>query len=312
MLNQETENIIEVKNLVKDYGDNLAVNNISFNVKQGEFFGFLGPNGAGKSTTINILCTILGRTSGEVLIGGKDVYAEQDSVRKDIGIIFQEKTLDENLTARENLLIHARLYGLEKDLIEKRIDEVLEIVELLDRKKDLVKTFSGGMKRRLEIARGLIHYPKILFLDEPTTGLDPQTRAHIWDYLIMLKNQHNMTIFLTTHYMDEAEICDNIAIIDNGEIVAYGSAMQLKEDLAENVVKFISTDPEHTLDYLQKNYSYEVSEEKGNFIVKITDSPTDFINTFIKGYDNKISHLEIIRPTLNSVFMNITGKSIRD
>lgn len=312
MLNNEVEDIIEVKNLVKDYGDNLAVNNINFSVKKGEFFGFLGPNGAGKSTTINILCTILGRTSGEVLIGGKDVYLEQDAVRKDIGIIFQEKTLDENLTARENLMIHARLYGVEKKIIEQRINEVLEIVELLDRKKDYVKTFSGGMKRRLEIARGLIHYPKVLFLDEPTTGLDPQTRAHIWEYLIKLKNQHNMTIFLTTHYMDEAEICDNIAIMDSGKIVAYGSPMKLKEDLAENVIKFKSTDSQHTLNYLQQKYSYEILEEGGSFSVKVTNSPTDFINSFIKNYDKEISHLEIARPTLNDVFMNITGKSIRD
>lgn len=312
MTNQVKENIIEVKNLVKDYGDNLAVDNISFNVKKGEFFGFLGPNGAGKSTTINILCTILGRTSGEIFINGKDVYTDQDEVRKNIGIIFQEKTLDENLTARENLLIHARLYGLDKEVIDGRIDEVLDIVELLDRKNAIVNTFSGGMKRRLEIARGLIHYPKVLFLDEPTTGLDPQTRAHIWDYLIKLKKEHNMTIFLTTHYMDEAEICDNIAIIDSGKIVAHGTPIQLKEELAENIIKFKSSDAKHTLSYLEKNYSYDITEENGEFTIKVTDSTTDFVNSFIKGYDFEISHLEVIRPTLNSVFMNITGKSIRD
>ncbi len=305
-------NIINVKNLVKDYGDNLAVDSINFNVEEGEIFGFLGPNGAGKSTTINILCTILGRTSGEVYIDGKDVHTEQDDVRKKIGIIFQEKTLDEQLTARENLYIHACLYDVPKDVIEERIDQALEIVELKDKKKDFVHTFSGGMKRRLEIARGLLHYPKILFLDEPTTGLDPQTRAHIWEYLLRLKKEKNMTIFLTTHYMDEAEICDNIAIIDHGKIVAYGSPIQLKEQLAENIIKFKSDDLDHTLAYLNKKYSYETYQENDYIVIKITDSPTKFVIEFIKNYELELFHLEINRPTLNSVFMNITGRNIRE
>lgn len=305
-------NIIEVKNLIKDYGKYRAVNDISFNVAEGQFFGFLGPNGAGKSTTINILCTIIGRTSGEVYIDGKDVYTSQDEVRKKIGIIFQEKTLDERLTARENLLIHARLYGVPEKEIKNRIDQVLEIVELSDRKISFVHSFSGGMKRRLEIARGLIHYPKVLFLDEPTTGLDPQTRAHMWEYLLRLKKEHNMTIFLTTHYMDEAEICDHTAIMDHGEIVAHGTPIELKEKLAHNMIKFSTNDHEETTKFLKEHYSYEINTSKDAIEVKITDSPTDFVTSFIKSYPNEINHLEIMRPTLNDVFMNITGRSIRD
>ncbi|MCY6482921.1 ATP-binding cassette domain-containing protein [Clostridium aestuarii] len=305
--------IIKVKGLVKDYGNSLAVDNISFKVKEGEIFGFLGPNGAGKSTTINILCTIIGRTSGEVYINGLDVYKEQDEVRKNIGIIFQEKTLDEKLTARENLIIHGRLYNVPEKEINLRIDEVLEIVELKDRKKDIVSSFSGGMKRRLEIARGLMHYPKVLFLDEPTTGLDPQTRVHMWEYLLKLKEEHNMTIFLTTHYMDEAEICDNIAVIDNGKIVAYGTPMKLKEDLASNIVRFKASNIAEAKKFINKHYDYSTKLYSGNIVeVTTTNSTTPFVVDFIKNYKGEIDHLEINRPTLNDVFMNITGKDIRE
>ncbi|MTI71969.1 MAG: ATP-binding cassette domain-containing protein [Firmicutes bacterium] len=304
--------IIEVKNLVKNYKDHKAVKNVSFNVNKGEVFGFLGPNGAGKSTTINILCTIISLSKGEVYLDGKDVLTEQDEVRKKIGIIFQERTLDERLTARENLLIHARLYDVKENEIESRIDEVLEIVELSDRKNDFVSSYSGGMKRRLEIARGLMHYPKVLFLDEPTTGLDPQTRSHIWKYLLRLKKEHDMTIFLTTHYMDEAEICDNIAIIDEGEIVAKGTPIELKEKLAYNVVKFKSDNSEETIKYIRDNYPYEVFNKNDEISVKVTDLPTDFVTSFIRRYKDNIYHLEINRPTLDDVFMNITGHNIRD
>ncbi|MTI67107.1 MAG: ATP-binding cassette domain-containing protein [Firmicutes bacterium] len=304
--------IIEVKNLVKNYKDHKAVRNVSFNVNKGEVFGFLGPNGAGKSTTINILCTIISLSKGEVYLDGKDVLTEQDEVRKKIGIIFQERTLDERLTARENLLIHARLYDVKENEIESRIDEVLEIVELSDRKNDFVSSYSGGMKRRLEIARGLMHYPKVLFLDEPTTGLDPQTRSYIWKYLLRLKKEHDMTIFLTTHYMDEAEICDNIAIIDEGEIVAKGTPIELKEKLAYNVVKFKSDNSEETINFIRDNYPYEVFNKNDEILVKVTDLPTDFVTSFIREYKENIYHLEIKRPTLDDVFMNITGHNIRD
>ena len=306
-------NIIEVKGLVKKYKKAIAVDNIAFNVREGEIFGFLGPNGAGKSTTINILCTMLGRNEGEVYINSLDVYKHQDEVRKNIGIIFQEKTLDERLTSRENLLIHGYVYNMNRKVINERIDEVLDIVELKDKKNSIVSTFSGGMKRRLEIARGLMHFPKILFLDEPTIGLDPQTRVHMWDYLLKLKEKHNTTIFLTTHYMDEAEICDNIAIIDHGKIVAYGTPMQLKENLASNRVRFKCTDREKILNYINANYNYEVTLPGNDTIeIAVKDSSTAFIVNFIKNCNVPIEHLQIIRPTLNDVFMNITGRDIRE
>ncbi len=308
------KNIIEVKRLTKYYGKILAVDNIDFKVKEGEIFGFLGPNGAGKSTTINMLCTIIGKSSGELYVDGDDVFEKQDEVRKKIGIVFQERTLDEKLTASENLYIHGRLYHIPKKDIRERIDEVLEVVELSDRKKNLVSSFSGGMKRRLEIARGLMHYPRVLFLDEPTTGLDPQTRSHVWDYLLKLRKKHNMTIFLTTHYMDEAEICDRVAIIDYGEIVAYGTPLELKRKLATKIVRFRVDNTKNAVEMIGKLFGYKVheSEKKDMLEVEVEGKPTDFVVQFTRGYEGKISHLDIARPTLNDVFMNITGRNIRE
>lgn len=312
------KDIIKVENLYKYYPSKTskigepAVNDISFTVNEGEFFGFLGPNGAGKSTTINILCTIIEKSRGNILIRGLDISYNQSKIREEIGIIFQEKTLDDRLTAYENLKIHAKLYNIKKENIDNRINDVLEVVELLDKKKNFVSTFSGGMKRRLEIARGLIHMPKILFLDEPTTGLDPQTRAKIWDYLLKLKNKFNMTIFLTTHYMDEAEICDNIAIMDKGKIVAYGTPIELKEQFAHNEVKFTTKDNKETVEFLRKNFTYEVDYDEQFVCVKIKESSTQFVKDLIRNHKIEVEHLEINRPTLNNVFLNITGKEIRD
>jgi ABC-2 type transport system ATP-binding protein len=227
----EKENIIEVKNLVKKFGDFTAVNNISFNVKKGEIFAFLGPNGAGKTTTIKILTTLLSPTSGNVRINGFSPVAEQNKVRHSFGIVFQDPSLDEELTAYENMEFHAVLYNIKPKISKERIIELLKLVELWDRKDELVKNFSGGMKRRLEIARGLIHHPKILFLDEPSIGLDPQTRNFLWTYIKKMNEKENMTIFLTTHYMEEAEkVADNIAIIDNGNIIEIGSSKKLEKD----------------------------------------------------------------------------------
>ncbi len=307
------ENIIEVKNLTKYYGKALAVDGIDFEVKKGEIFGFLGPNGAGKSTTINMLCTIIGKSGGELYVGGDDVTKKQDAVRKKIGIVFQERTLDEKLTARENLYIHGRLYHIPKKEINERIKIVLEVVGLSDRIKDLVSSFSGGMKRRLEIARGFMHYPMVLFLDEPTTGLDPQTRAHVWEYLLRLRKEHDMTIFLTTHYMDEAEICDRVAIIDQGKIVAYDTPQKLKGDLAARKVKFKASNIKDAAELIEKKFGNEIIKADGDFLeIGIKEKPTGFIVKFLKEYKGEISHLEIIRPTLNDVFMNITGKDIRE
>lgn len=229
------DNIIEVKNLTKKFKDFTAVNDISFSVKKGEVFAFLGPNGAGKTTTIKILTTLLNATKGEVFINGKDVAKEKDDVRHSFGIVFQDMSLDDELTAWENLDFHGALYGLNKKYRKERIKEMFRFVELEDRKNDLVKNFSGGMKRRLEIARGLIHLPDILFLDEPTLGLDPQTRNHIWEYIGNLNKNKQLTVFLTTHYMEEAErIADKIAIIDNGKIIMFGTANEIKEKTKKN------------------------------------------------------------------------------
>ncbi len=225
-----SKTIIKVENLTKKYGDFTAVNNISFEVKEGSIFAFLGPNGAGKSTTIKMLTTLLKPTSGSIELNGHDPVLEQNDVRKCFGIVFQDPSLDDDLTAYENLEFHGILYKIPSDLRKQRIAELLKLVELLDRKDALVKTFSGGMKRRLEIARGLLHHPKVFFLDEPTLGLDPQTRNHIWNYIKNLNKEEGITIFFTTHYMDEADkIADEIVIIDHGKIITMGTPNNLKE-----------------------------------------------------------------------------------
>lgn len=222
-------NIIDVKSLTKKFGEFTAVDNINFEVLKGEIFAFLGPNGAGKSTTIKMLTTLLHPTEGEININGFDPLKDQDSVRKSFGIVFQDPSLDDELTAYENMEFHGVLYKVPKDLREKRIKELLGIVDLWDRKNSSVKTFSGGMRRRLEIARGLLHHPKIFFLDEPTIGLDPQTRNQMWDYVKSLNKKEGVTIFFTTHYMEEAEkVAERIAIIDHGKIIAQGTSRQLK------------------------------------------------------------------------------------
>ena len=221
--------MINVKNLTKKYRDFYAVKDVSFDIQKGEIFAFLGPNGAGKSTTIKMLTTLLTPTSGEILINKIDPQKNSLETRKQFGIVFQDPSLDDELTAFENLEFHGALYNIDKQTRRHKIEELLKFVELWDRRDDLVKNFSGGMKRRLEIARGLLHIPKILFLDEPTLGLDPQTRNHIWSYLKNLNDKQQLTIFFTTHYLEEAEkIADKIAIIDHGKIVALGSPDELK------------------------------------------------------------------------------------
>lgn len=223
--------MISVSNLTKKFDDFLAVNEISFEVKEGEIFAFLGPNGAGKTTTIKMLTTLLRPTSGQMLLNGIDPEGNQYQARCSFGIVFQDPSLDDELTAQENMEFHGVLYKVPKPLSRDRIEQLLKFVELWERKDDLVKRFSGGMKRRLEIARGLIHHPKILFLDEPTLGLDPQTRSHIWNYIKKLNEEEKMTVFFTTHYMDEAErVAQRIAIIDEGKIIAQGTPEELKND----------------------------------------------------------------------------------
>jgi ABC-2 type transport system ATP-binding protein len=231
------ETIIKVDNLVKKFNGLTAVDGISFTVNKGEVFGFLGPNGAGKTTTISMLCTLLKPTSGTAMVACCDAAKDPNRVRREIGIIFQDPSLDDRLTAEDNLRFHGYLYHMKISEIDKRIPEVLELVELADRKKDFVKKFSGGMKRRLEIARGLLHHPKLLFLDEPTLGLDPQTRAHIWEYIMKMRKEEGLSIFMTTHYMQEAEVCDRIAIIDHGHIVDLDAPAGLKEKYGEDTLE---------------------------------------------------------------------------
>jgi ABC-2 type transport system ATP-binding protein len=224
------KNIIEVKNLVKKFKDFTAVNDINFDVERGDIFAFLGPNGAGKTTTIKMLTTLLDPSSGAITLDGIDVVQEAEKARKSFGIVFQDPSLDDELTVNENMEFHAVLYNIEKKVREQRIEELLKYVELWERRKDLVKTFSGGMKRRLEIARGLLHHPKILFLDEPTSGLDPQTRNHIWDYIQKLNKSEKITIFFTTHYIEEADrYASTIAIMDHGKIVTKDTTAELKK-----------------------------------------------------------------------------------
>lgn len=223
-------NIIEVKNLTKSFDDFVAVDDISFSVAPGEIFAFLGPNGAGKTTTIKMFTTLLQPTAGKILIGGSDPVEDPDEVRRNFGIIFQDPSLDDELTAFENLEFHGVLYGVPKKIRRARIEELLRVVELDTRRNSLVKEFSGGMKRRLEIARGLLHHPKIIFLDEPTLGLDPQTRNHLWSYIKDMNQKENITVFFSTHYMEEADrMAGRIAIIDNGKIIAEGTSDKLKE-----------------------------------------------------------------------------------
>jgi ABC-2 type transport system ATP-binding protein len=234
---------IKVEKLIKKFGDFTAVNNISFEVAEGEIFAFLGPNGAGKTTTIKMLTTLLDKTKGTIYINGIDPSNDKNGVRKSFGIVFQDQSLDDELTAYENMEFHGILYNVPGVVLKKRIEEMMKFVELWDRKDNLVKTFSGGMKRRLEIARGLLHHPKVMFLDEPTLGLDPQTRNHIWSYIKKLNKEENITIFFTTHYMEEAErIANRIAIIDKGRIVATGTVDQLKKKTKKSSLEDIFLD----------------------------------------------------------------------
>ncbi|MEG0497496.1 MAG: ATP-binding cassette domain-containing protein [Carnobacterium sp.] len=303
--------IIEVKNYTKRYGDFTAVDNVSFNVEEGSIFAFLGPNGAGKSTTINTLVTMMEKTSGTLLIDGRDVSKEKDEVRKTIGVVFQSQTLDEKMTITENLNMHCVFYAIPKKEVKERIHFVLDLVDLLDWKDKMVASLSGGMKRRVEIARALLHYPKVLFLDEPTTGLDPQTRNRMWEYITRLQKEKNITIFLTTHYMDEAEICDHVAIMDNGKIMVDDTPENLKRRYTKDkgIVKVKNPDNfEEAL--IKENFKYK--KRKSVFYIDVeVDDIKNFLD-FIQLFKKEIQDLEIKKGTLNDVFLEITGKEIRE
>ena len=304
-------NVIEVNDLRKKYGDFEAVKGISFDVQEGEIFGFLGTNGAGKTTAIKMLCTMLKPTGGTARVSGHDVIREKNEVRKSIGIIFQENTLDEKLTANENLMLHCRFYNVPRSERESRIQEVLEIVELEDRRHKIVETFSGGMKRRLEIARGLIHYPKVLFLDEPTVGLDPQTRVHIWEYILRLKKKAGITMFLTTHYMDEAEISDRIAIIDQGRIIALDTPDHMRNDVGGDIVELVTVDNQAAGEEIVTKYGKDAGEAEGILTFRV-EKGNEFLSRFIKDFETPIKSINLRRPTLNDVFLKLTGRQIRD
>jgi ABC-2 type transport system ATP-binding protein len=301
--------IIEVKDFTKKYGNFTAVDDISFDVEEGSIFAFLGPNGAGKSTTINTLCTIFDKTEGSLMIDGHDATAEKDSVRKAIGVVFQESTLDLKMTVEENLNMHCVFYKVPKSEVEERIRFVLELVDLLEWRKKTVASLSGGMKRRVEIARGLMHYPKVLFLDEPTTGLDPQTRAHIWEYIVKLQKEKNITIFLTTHYMDEAEICSKVAIMDHGKIVANDTPFALKKQYTKDRA-YITTEQPEALEVLLKSHKMTFLQKPKYFRVDADDIQS--LLEVLSEQKDVITDLEVRKGTLNDVFLEITGREIRE
>ncbi len=302
--------VIEVRDLVKRYGDVDAVRGVTFSVREGEIFGFLGPNGAGKTTTIKMLCTLLEPTSGSATLAGFDVASRPSDVRRAIGVIFQDPSLDDRLTARENLELHAVVYGVPRADRAGRLEEALSFVDLTDRAEDVVRTFSGGMKRRLEIARGLVHRPRILFLDEPTTGLDPQTRKRTWEVLRSLRDRHGLTLFLTTHYLDEAEHCDRIAIIDDGRIVTVDSPDELKRKVGKDVVTVRTDEPDTMDQFLRERHGITPDRTDDGLCFRVDNGET-FVVELIRETRVRLTGIAVRRPTLDDVFMALTGRQIR-
>jgi len=300
---------IETKNLVKEFNGLIAVNNVSLKIKYGEIFALLGPNGAGKTTIINILSTLLKPTKGMAKVNGYDVIKEAYKVRESIGIVFQESILDDRLTARENLDIHGRLYHMEKEERKKRIEEVLKMVGLKHRADDIVKTFSGGMRRRLEIARGLMHNPKILFLDEPTLGLDPQTRRHIWEYIEKLREE-GITVLLTTHYMEEADyLADRIAIIDKGKIVVEGSPAELKDSIGGDIIKIACKNNEKVFEKLSSKFDAKIVD--GHIVLKVKEAEK-VIPKIFELVGEEINSITYKEPSVEDVFIHYTGRILRE
>jgi len=302
---------IVVEHLVKTFGEVEAVKGVDFEVAPGEVFGFLGPNGAGKTTTINMLCTLLRPTSGSATVAGYDVVRQRDDVRRHIGLVFQDPTLDSYLTGAQNLRLHAELYGVQRDLVEPRMRQVLSMVGLWERRDTPVGTYSGGMRRRLEIARGLMHSPRVLFLDEPTIGLDPQTRRSIWNYIAELKQSEEITIFMTTHYMDEAEWCDRIAIMDHGEIVALDAPQVLKDGVGADRIMIHTDDNEAAIAELADRFQIEAHVAEGAVTFRVPGGE-QFVPRLFSELRVPIRSISVSRPTLDDVFMSYTGTTIRD
>jgi ABC-2 type transport system ATP-binding protein len=306
-----SENAIELRGLTKVFGKITAVDRIDLDIKRGEIFGLLGPNGAGKTTTISMLVTIRPVTDGKATVNGFDVVREPHKVRASCGIVFQEPSIDTTLTARENLELHARLYGVPKSVRRSRIEELLALVDLKEREDSIVRTFSGGMKRRLEIARGLLHHPPIIFLDEPTLGLDPQTRQYIWQYIERLRREMGTTFVLTTHYMEEADrLCDRIGIIDHGKIVALGTPKELKDSLGGDTVVLQMDDPPveafKALPFVSK-----VDLRDGDIWLSVERATANLPKIIQAAEGREIRGVELRRPTLEDVFIRHTGRSIR-
>jgi ABC-2 type transport system ATP-binding protein len=302
---------IEVRDLVRQFGAFTAVDHLSFAVRPGEVFGFLGPNGAGKSTTIKMLCTLLQPTGGAAFVNGFDVTRDPARVRESIGIIFQDYSLDDRITAEENLRFHSMIYHIPRDERAKRIAELLAMVNLADRAKDKVRTFSGGMKRRLEIARGLLHHPAVLFLDEPTVGLDPQTRQTIWSHIHELRRRVGITVFMTTHYMDEAENCDRIGIMDHARLIALDTPAALKAGMGGDVIRLCTADNGAATDLLKREFGVAAREEEGMLRFEVEHADT-FVPRFLRHAAIDVQAVEIAPPTLNDVFLRLTGHAIRD
>jgi ABC-2 type transport system ATP-binding protein len=306
-----TEPVVLVGDLVKRYGEVEAVRGISFEVQPGETFGFLGPNGAGKSTTIKILCTLAEPTKGAARVAGFDVVKQRDMVRRNIGLVFQDTTLDNYLTGEQNLRFHADLYGVPRAQLQPRMRQVLDMVGLWDRRQAEVATYSGGMKRRLEIARGLLHAPRVLFLDEPTVGLDPQTRSSIWEYINDLKQREDITIFLTTHYMDEAENCDRIGIIDHGKIVAIDTPENLKASVGTDRVQISTANDEAAIKEIKDSFGLDAAMHEGMVTFNVEEGE-HFVPRLFAELKQQIRSVSVARPSLDDVFMSYTGKTIRD
>ncbi len=303
--------VIEVENLTKDYGDLRAVNKINFEVHEGEIFGFLGPNGAGKTTTIKMLCALLAPTSGTARIAGLDVAKNPMEIKKQIGLVFQTSSLDDKLTGRENLSFHSRLYNVGRKLEKKRIKELGERVGLSDRLEDRVKNYSGGMKRRLELIRGMLHHPHVLFLDEPTLGLDPQTRSYIWDYIQELKRKEDISIFLTTHYMDEVELANRAAIIDEGDIIALDSVEALKDQLGGDLIFLETDDNEEAHKKLEEEFDIKIEEVDSKLKLTV-EKGEQLIPQLTKVLSSSIKSINLHEPTMDDVFLHLTGKEIRE
>ncbi len=307
---------IQVENLTKKFNELIAVNAVSFIIEKGEIFGLLGPNGAGKTTIISMLSTLLKPTSGTALVNQFSILENQDSVRKSIGIVFQDQSLDEELTAYENMDFHGRLYRIPKGERQNKIAELLKLVGLTERRDGLVKTFSGGMRRRLEMARGLLHEPRVLFLDEPTLGLDPQTRNHLWQYIEKLNKEKKITIILTTHYMDEADrLCGKVAIIDKGKIIALDTPEKLKEAIGADVVTIASSDTGQLCSKLETlSWIKRIEKHDGLITVNLQNAEKRIAEIVHLSVDHGIviDSISIHKPTLEDVFLNFTGRTIRE